>query len=99
MANERPIPHHHLQINDVLRWQCPRFPANVHRWRVHSICLGGEGQESLIEIESLTHSPGIGAEWSIPLPILPVPAVLLRGLEIEDVGQQFGLTSPRRGAT
>lgn len=92
------IPHHQLSPGDILRWQCPTYPDNVHRWRVRSVCLGGLGQESLIEMESLTHKPGIGAEFPVPMPIVIVPEVLVRGLAIEDVGEQFGMTSPRRGA-
>jgi hypothetical protein len=92
-----PIPHHQLQPGDVLRWQCSHYPSNLHRWRVKSVCIGGIGQESLIEMESLTHTPGYGAEFSVPMPIVIVPEVLVRGLMIEDVGEQFGLVSARRG--
>ena len=74
------------------------YPNNVHRWRVLSVCLGALGQESLIEMESLTHSPGIGAEFAVPMPIVIVPEVLVRGLTIEDVGEQFGLVSSRQDA-
>jgi hypothetical protein len=93
-----PIPHHQLRPGDVLRWQCPTFPKNVHRWRVLSVCLGGTGQEGLIEMESLTHSPGHGAEFDVAMPIVIVPEVLARALVIEDVGEQFGIASARRGA-
>lgn len=92
------IPHHQLRPGDVLRWQCPTHPTNVHRWRVHSVCLGAIGQESIIEMESLTHSPGRGAEFDMPLAIVAVPEVLVRSLTIEDVGDQFGVPSSRRGA-
>jgi hypothetical protein len=94
----RPIPHHQLRPGDVLRWQCSTYPSNIHRWRVRSVCIGGLGQESLVEMESLTHSPGFGAEFDFAMPILAVLEVLVRDLTIEDVGEQFGLTSPRRGA-
>lgn len=93
-----PIPHHQLQPGDILRWECPAYPSNVHRWRVRSVCLGAVGQESLIEMESLTHSPGYGAEFFVPMPIVIVPEVLVRSLVIEDVGDQFGIPSTRRGA-
>lgn len=92
-----PIPHHQLRPGDILRWQCPVYPANVHRWRVRSCCHGGLGQESLIEMESITHTPGYGAEFPVSMPIVIVPEVLVRNLEIEDVGEQFGLASSRRG--
>ena len=90
-----PIPHHQLQPGDILRWQCPKFPANVHRWRVLGVHLGALGQESLIECESITHSPG-SAE--VHHPRVFIPEVLVRALTIEDVGERFGLVSPRRGA-
>ena len=91
-----PIPHHQLRPGDVLRWQCSTHPKNVYRWRVHSVCLGGIGQESIIEMESLTHTPGYGAEFNMPLAIVAVPEVLVRDLTIEDVGDQFGVPSSRR---
>lgn len=98
----KPIPHHQLQPGDILRWQCDTYPDNVHRWRVHSVCAGGkmpDGRwtESIIEMESLTHAPGRGAEFDMPLAIVAVPEVLVRNLMIEDVGDQFGVPSSRRG--
>lgn len=98
-ATAPPIPHHQLKPGDVLRWQCPTYPQNVHRWRVRSVCIGGMGQESLIEMESLTHTPGYSAEFEAPMPIVVVPEVLVRSLVIEDVGEQFGVPSARRFAT
>jgi len=98
-----PIPHHQLRPGDVLRWQCGTYPQNVHRWRVHSVCLGGQlpdgrKTESIIEMESLTHAAGHGAEWDMPLQIVAVPEVLVRNLTIEDPMEAFGMLSPRRGA-
>ncbi len=98
-----PIPHHQIQVGDVYRWQCDAHPENVHRWRVHSICLGGrhpDGRwtESIIEMESLTHAPGHGAEFDMDLQIVAVPEVLVRGLTIEDPMEQFGMLSGRRWA-
>ena len=98
MATDAPIPHHQLQPGDVLRWQSARFPEQIHRWRVHSVCLGAVGQESIIEMESLTHAPGHGAEFDMPLAIVAVPEVLVRHLTIEDVGDKFGVPSSRRAA-
>lgn len=92
------IPHHQLRPGDVLRWKCPFYPSNVHRWRVLSVCLGGMGQESLIEMESLTHSPGHSAEFDVPMRVIAVPEVLVRNLTIEDIGDHFGVPSSRRDA-
>ena len=93
-----PIPHHQLGPGDVLRWQCPRFPDVVHRWRVSGVYHGGMGQESLIEAESLTHTPG----WTGPGSdhrVVFIPEPLVRQCVIEDVGDQFGIPSARRFAT
>jgi hypothetical protein len=98
-----PIPHYHLRPGDILRWQCQTYPENVHRWRVHSVCLGGKTpdgrwSESIIEMESLSHPPGHGAEFDMQLVIVAVPEVLVRNLTIEDVGDKFGVPSSRRGS-
>lgn len=88
----------------MIRWQCARFPENVHRWRVLGIHLGGKDRatgkwvESLVHLASLSHLPG----WSGPdsdHAELYVPEVLLRDCTIEDVGDQFGIPSARRWAT
>lgn len=94
---DNPIPFHQQAVGDVLRWQCPEFPNVVHRWRIVGIHLGAVGQESLIECESLTHTPG----WTGPMEFHPrvfIPEPLTRSLTIEDVGDQFGIPSSRRGA-
>lgn len=68
---------------DMLEWRCPNFPGVSARWRVVSICLGALGQESIIEIASLSHTPGDVPHLSpFPLPLLYVPEPLLRGLTI-----------------
>lgn len=70
-----------LQPGDVLRWQCPNFPENIHRWRVFGVYLGALSEESLIELESLTHSPGFARTRERQR--VYVPEVLVRSLEIE----------------
>lgn len=64
--------------NDVLVW---RDKHSTHKWRVVGVHLGGEGQESLIEMESVTHTPGWTGEWETH-PRVFVPEVLIRTLEI-----------------
>jgi hypothetical protein len=71
-----------MSPGDVIRWQCPKFPNVIHDWRVIGVHLGAVGQESLIEMESLTHSPGWTGEWEFH-PRLFVPEVLLRGLQVD----------------
>ena len=66
-----------IEVGDVLEWaDNMRTP---HRWKVKGIHLGAVGQESLIEMESLTHSPGWTGEWEWHS-ILWVPEVLVRSL-------------------
>lgn len=55
--------------------ECGDGPA-LHRWRVLGIYLGALGQESLVEMESETHSAGWTGEYH---PRLFVPMILLRG--------------------
>lgn len=102
MSDQPPIPFHQLQRNDVLRWQCPQFPHVVHRWRVLAICLGGQRKdgswtESLIEVENINHAPGITSN-GVQASVMAIPEVLTRQCVIEDIGDQFGVSSARRGA-
>lgn len=97
-----PIPHHQLKPGDVLRWQCPRFPDVIHRWRVLAVCLGGQypdgrWAESLIEVENINHAPGITSN-GVAASVMAIPEVLTRQCVIEDVGDQFGIPSARRWA-
>lgn len=66
----------------VLEW---RNGANSHRWRVLGVHLGATGQESLIEMESITHRPG-DIPHVVPAPFHMqaafVPEVLTRDLVI-----------------
>lgn len=77
-----------MSPGDILRWQCPRFPHVVHRWRVVGVHLGGKDAdgrdtESLIEMESVTHAPGWTGHWEYH-PRLFVPEVLVRHLPVEE---------------
>ncbi len=97
-----PIPHHQLSPGDVLRWQCPIFPHVVHRWRVLAVCLGGQRAdgrwtESLIEVENVSHQPGITSN-GVQASVMAIPEVLTRQCVIEDVGDAFGVPSARRFA-
>lgn len=78
MSDERAL----FDVGDVLIWTCPTHSTNIHRWRVLSICLGAIGQESLIEVESLTHSPGGATDWGMQQRLF-VPEVLLRDLPFD----------------
>jgi hypothetical protein len=52
-----------------------------HRWKVYGCHIGALGQEDLIHVESLTHSPGWTGEWESH-PMLFIPLVLLQGPSI-----------------
>lgn len=78
-ADRAPI----LRPGDIVTWQCASIPAVVHRWRVFGVHYGGIGQESLVEMESLTHKPGWTGEWEYH-PRVFVPEPLLRfGVTVE----------------
>lgn len=76
-----------MNTGDIIEWQCSKFPdASVHKWRVVGIHLGGQHKngrwtESLIEMESITHEPGVTGEFEYH-PRLWVPEVLVRHLKI-----------------
>lgn len=48
-----------------------------HKWKVEGIHLGAMGQESLVELKSLTHSAGWTGEWEYH-PMVFVPEIMLR---------------------
>jgi hypothetical protein len=52
----------------------------VHRWRVCGVYLGGEGQESVVEIIGISHTCPTTDGFSV---CMYVPEVLLRGLEAD----------------
>ena len=64
-----------MKVHDLIVYWDNQF--GHHRiWEVKSICLGAAGQESLVELKSLTEKPGICTEnrthyttW-VPEPIL-----------------------------
>jgi hypothetical protein len=53
------------------------YSGIVRRWRVCGVYLGGEGQESVVEIVSLSHACPSADGFSLPM---YVPEVLLREL-------------------
>lgn len=48
-----------------------------HIWRIRGIHLGGEGVESIIEIENVSHRPGWTGHWETHQ-MMFVPEILLR---------------------
>ena len=53
------------------------FGIDDHQWRVRGIHLGAEGQESIIEIENVSHTPGWTGQWEYH-PVMFVPEIILR---------------------
>ena len=49
--------HQSIKPGDLLEYRCPKFGI-VWQWRVHSVHLGAERQESLIEVQSVWAAPG-----------------------------------------
>lgn len=90
------IPHHQLRPGDVLRWQCPNYPEHIHRWKVIACCHGGIGQESVIQVVNINHTPAYTPDGHAE--VMSIPEVLVRQCMIEDVGDKFGVPSVRRFA-
>jgi hypothetical protein len=51
-----------------------------HLWRVEGVHLGSTGQESVIEVESISHKPAWTGEWEYH-PRMFIPEILLRDAE------------------
>lgn len=67
-------------VGDILLWRDEKFGR--HRaWRVVSVLLGAENQESLIEMESMFERPGFDTDGKRIVTVL-VPEVLTRHLTI-----------------
>lgn len=52
-----------------------------HIWRIRGVHLGGEGVESLIEIENVSHKPGWTGQWETHQ-LMFVPEILLRDYKV-----------------
>lgn len=70
-----------VKPGDVLVYRCSRF-GKIWRWKVYGCYYGAMGQESLIEMESLTETAGWTGEWEYH-PRVFVPEQLTRGMEVE----------------
>jgi hypothetical protein len=67
-----------MKVNDILQWS---QGVHSHQWRIRGIHLGGEGVESLIELENISHKPGWTGEW-MTHQLMFVPECLLRDCKI-----------------
>ncbi len=57
---------------DLLEYRCPSFGI-VWQWRVLSVCLGSERQESLIEVTPVMAAPGRAHEITALTTWVPEP--------------------------
>lgn len=69
-----------MKPGDILLWRDEKFGA--HRaWKVLSVLLGGEGHESLIEMQSMFEHPGSDTNGERVKTVL-VPECLTRSLTV-----------------
>lgn len=69
-----------MKPNDIVYFEDKKF--GHHRfWRVEGVFLGAEGQESLVELRSLTERPGTSHTYHAH-PTTFVPEPILRGLAV-----------------
>jgi hypothetical protein len=57
---------------DLLEYRCPSFGI-VWQWRVLSVCLGAERQESLIEVAPVMAAPGNSHSGTLVTTWVPEP--------------------------
>jgi len=67
-----------MSPKDIVMYRDDRF--GCHRfWEVQSVCLGGLGQEDVIELLNLTEKPAFHPSENVVLKTTFVPEPLLRG--------------------
>lgn len=69
-----------MKPGDLITWEDPRF-GHDHVWRVRGIHLGGVGQESVIEVENVSHAPAWTERWMVHQ-IMWIPECLLRNCKV-----------------
>jgi len=69
-----------MKVHDIVVYFDEQFGHNRF-WKIISVCLGGTKQEGLIELQSLSETPGIDTEGNYHKTTL-VPEVLLRNMKI-----------------
>lgn len=69
-----------MKPGDILEYRCPKFGI-VWQWRIHSICLGAEKQESLVEVSPVMASPGYNTLHQ-KQPTVWVPEPMTRDLNL-----------------
>lgn len=69
-----------MKPGDILEYRCPNFGI-VWQWRIESICIGAQRQESLIEVVPVMASPGYDTAGQKQHSVL-VPEPMTRGLAL-----------------
>ena len=72
-----------MKPGDLLEYRCPRFGI-VWQWRVISICIGAQRQESLIEVAPVMANPGYDTEGQ-KRPTTWVPEPMTRNLTLVEI--------------
>lgn len=69
-----------MQVGSIVLWRDAKFGVN-RAWTVEAICLGADGQESLVRLRSMFMKPGVD-EDGVHHETVVVPEVLIRNLEV-----------------
>lgn len=56
------------KVDDIIR--APAFNGGFRVWRVIAICLGGDNQESVIELETLDRTKNTEGRMCVPVELL-----------------------------
>jgi hypothetical protein len=68
-----------MKPGDIAMWRDDLY--GHHRlWEIKGVFLGAEGQESLIQLQSISEKPGIA--FGNALPVLYVPEPMVRSLTV-----------------
>ena len=69
-----------MKPGDILEYRCPKFGI-VWQWRIESVCIGAQRQESLVEIAPVMASLGYDTAGQ-KMQTVWVPEPLTRGLAL-----------------
>jgi len=84
--------HSQMKPGDILEYRCPNFGI-VWQWRIHSICLGGDRQEGLIEVSPVMAGSGFAPGKMQKTVCVPEP--MTRPPDLIQVGMPEGATHDR----
>ena len=55
-----------LRVGAIIEWRDPRGVAMPHRWRVIAAYVGSIEQENLVELQCVSHAPGVFTVGNVP---------------------------------